>query len=238
MRDLPHAPPLFSRSLSVPALFYVSKTVKPMFLVRSAVRTRLPWNAYILGYAVPIARHGIVMGVCRPSIDVEERIVVLDCRGEPDESLLRPVERAGILSGFELQVRQRRLYTYDEMEDLAWRIAEQYVNSPDRFPHVIPYYSWSVPGSTVHYNIGAHMHATSILRVSPARIFRLRTDLPERLGDPARNRLKTAIEYMCMRGDRVACTAAKAVNIPVWRMVMQTVKKKAWMEDRHGKIRV
>jgi len=226
MRELPHIPPLFSRSLRVPALFYVSgKTVKPMILVRSAVRVRLPWNVYVPGYAVPVARHGIIMGVCRPEIHVEERTVVLDCRGEPDESILRPVIRAAILAGWELKARTRRLYTFEEMEDLAWRIAEQYVNSPDRFPHVIPYYSWSVPGSTVHYNIGAHMYASSILRVSPARIFKLKTDLPERLGDPTRNRLKTAVEYMCTRGDKVACHASKAVNLPVWRIVMAREKE-------------
>ena len=206
-----HAPPLINtqRAREPAILVATPRGAVPAGAMRRPPWTvEAPWGDRCPGYCVPVARYGLIRSYCRAGI-TSPGIVVLTCQGEPDREALRPLLRAATRVGARIEVAQARLYTVSDALRIAGFFAAE-ARRRGRYRVVLP------AGGLAHLAAAAVYIAVERLGLEPWRDIYFDPLFGPDLGSMERNRLKIASDYMCSRGDPVACMASRALHAPLW----------------------
>jgi len=172
-----------------------------------AAETWTPWGTRARGYVVPVARHGFLRGICVPEVD--EGVVTLLCPGEPDWDAVRPLRRAAERIGARVEVAHRRLYD----EDTPYRIAEHLERRIARDGRVVVKL---FPYGLSHVVMAAVVVLVEEYGYAPGREVAVAPLYPAGVNDRERNVVKAANDYMCAKGDKVACLAARGYHVSLW----------------------
>lgn len=207
-----HAPPLFaptSVSHKIPALFYIDSKCRLRYPARNAFRTRTPWHSHLPGYFIPVARYGLLAGLCKYSFDVNEMALQISCLGEPDEKYLQPIIDIAKENSIDLSIHTKRLYDLSDVYRIADRIAELTTNSTLTL-HWTP--ALHIPFAALYrlYQQGTDLIGTGV---------KLAKVLP--LNDKLRNKAKLASDYMCSKGDTVACMSSKVFHNTLYKLFIK-----------------
>ena len=172
-----------------------------------------PWGSRCSGLCVPVARYGLLRGVCR--VEVGDGFVSLLCPGEPDPSVIRALARAAERIGAEVRVASARLYGSRDVARVADYL-ERRLASLGRL--VVP-----LPPHGLAHLVMAAIHELVFHRgYEPGVDVVVQPLYDPSLGSRERNLAKNAADYMCAHGDPVACKAAKLYHVPLWTQLLPT----------------
>lgn len=208
------APPLIvprSLAMIVPSLLVANhRGAVPAADTKYAAQTLTPWGATVRGYSVPVARYGFMRELCDPV--VAEGTVTLLCYGEPDWDAVKPLRRAAARLGATIEVAWQQLY-----DDTApYTIAEYLYRrvKKDR-KTIVPLY----PFGLAHVVMAAIVVLVDEYGLEPGKEVAIKPVYPSETSARERNIVKNAVDYMCSKGDKVACTAAKGYHVPLWEQL-------------------
>lgn len=205
------APPLIVGRLfaeRVPSLLVATNMgAVPAIDTTYAAETLTPWDTRVQGYVVPVARYGFLRGICVPM--VADGVVTLLCNGVPDWDALSPVKRAAARIGARVEVTYRTLYT----DETPYRLADYLAGRIEREGRVeVPLFPYGLS----HVAMAAVVILVEEYGYKPGSEVAVRPLYPYGVNDRERNVVKKANDYMCGKGDRVACIAAKGYHVPLW----------------------